>query len=77
VTDIYVDNEAAIRLAYIPEYHRRTKNTLIRHFFVREKVIEGEIAVKRVTTDLQLADALTKPMLGPRLKLLSQLMGLA
>jgi hypothetical protein len=39
-------------------------------------VSDGEVVVKRVTTELQVADALTKPILGPRLKQLRQMMGL-
>ena len=74
--EIQIDNEAAIRLAQNPEYHRRTKHIQTRHFFVREKVTEGEISVKKIATELQLADALTKPLHGPRLKTLMDKMGL-
>jgi len=73
---IQIDNEAAIRLAQNPEYHRRTKHIQTRHFFVREKVSEGEIKVQSVTSELQVADALTKALPGPRLKQLMLLMGL-
>ena len=76
VPEIQIDNEAAIRLAQNPEYHRRTKHIQTRHFFIREQVAEGEIGVKSVTTELQVADALTKALLGPRLKLLMNKMGL-
>jgi len=76
VPEIQVDNEAAIRLARNPEYHRRIKHILTRHFFVREKVIEEELSVKKVTTELQVADALTKCVYRPRLKLLMVKMGL-
>jgi len=76
IPEIQVDNEAAIRLAHNPEYHRRTKHILTRHFFVIEKVAEGEIGVQKITTELQVADALTKPLHGPRLKLLMDKMGL-
>jgi len=48
IPEIQVDNEAAIRLAQNPEYHRRTKHILTRHFFVREKVTEGEIGVQKI-----------------------------
>ena len=41
--EIFFDNEAAIRLAHNPVLHRYTKHILIRHFFVREKVSEGEV----------------------------------
>jgi len=73
---IQIDNEAAIKLSQNPEYHRRTMHIRIRHFFVREKVTEGEIGVKSVSTELQVADELTKPLLGARLKLLMNKMGL-
>ena len=76
IPEIQIDNEAAIRLAQNPEYHRRTKHIKTRHFFVREKVQEGEIGVKSITSELQIADALTKPLHGPRLKLLMNKMGL-
>ncbi|KAG5861007.1 hypothetical protein JTB14_015716 [Gonioctena quinquepunctata] len=39
VPTLMVDNEAAIKLAENPEYHRRTKHIHIRHFFVRELVV--------------------------------------
>jgi len=76
IPEIQVDNEAAIRLVQNPEYHRRTKHILTRHFFVREKVTEGEIGVQKITTELQVADALTKPLHGPRMKQLMDKMGL-
>ena len=73
---IQIDNEAAIRLAQNPEYHRRTKHIQTRHFFIREKVIGGEVEVQSVATELQVADALTKPLLRPRLQQLMIQMGL-
>jgi transposase InsO family protein len=73
---IYVDNEAAIRLAQNPEYHKRTKHIPIRHFFVRQQVSEGEMIVKRVATKDNVADMFTKPMPRPRLLELNVLIGL-
>lgn len=71
-----VDNEAAIRLARNPEFHRRTKHIRIRHFFVRELVLEEEIEVGKITTTLQAADLMTKPLFKPRLKCLQEIIGL-
>ncbi|CAB0019509.1 unnamed protein product, partial [Nesidiocoris tenuis] len=71
-----IDNEAALKLAKNPEYHRRTKHIRIRHFFVRELVIEEEIQVKKVDTNLQVADILTKALHQPRHRELCQRMGL-
>jgi len=67
---LYVDNEAAVKLAHNPEFHRRTKHIRIRHFYIRERVSEGELEVKRVSTELQLADMMTKPLHKPRLNVL-------
>lgn len=64
---LYVDNEAAIKLAKNPEFHKRTKHIRIRHFFVREIVQKGLLLIKPINTDNQLADMLTKPMHKPKL----------
>lgn len=74
--ELQVDNEAAIRLAQNPEYHRRTKHIKTRHFFVRELVTAGDIEVKRVPTEFQIADIMTKPLHKPRLLILCNSMGL-
>lgn len=76
IPELKVDNEAAIRLAHNPEYHRRTKHIRIRHFFVREKVQEEEICVNKVSSEEQLADAMTKPLSKQRLKELLLQLGL-
>lgn len=73
---LYVDNEAAIRLAQNPEFHRRTKHIRIRHFFVRELVMEEEIEVLKIATSVQPADLMTKPLFKPRLKCLLEIIGL-
>lgn len=73
---LQVDNEAAVKLAQNPELHRRTKHIRTRHFFVRELVTGGEIDIKRVSSEAQLADMLTKPLHGPRLQSLIKEIGL-
>eukprot|EP00965_Chrysotila_dentata_P147665 4875083-Pleurochrysis_carterae.AAC.3 len=52
-----VDSKAAIDLAYNPEHHTRTKHIVRRHFFVREKVEEHAITVRRGPTFFALRDA--------------------
>ncbi|KAG5866463.1 hypothetical protein JTB14_022611 [Gonioctena quinquepunctata] len=74
IPKLMVDNEAAIKLAENPEYHRRTKH--IRHFFVRELVLDSFIQVKKVSSEDQLADIMTKPLFKPRLQMLRNAMGL-
>jgi len=73
---LYVDNEAAIKLAKNPEFHRRTKHVRIRHFFVRELVLSNEIHIKKIDSSMQVADMLTKPLFKPRLQKLRNLTGL-
>lgn len=71
-----VDNEAAIRLAENPEFHRRTKHIRIRHFFVRELVTSGDLNVYKVASEEQLADIFTKPLTRARILKISKLIGL-
>lgn len=77
-TELYLDSESAIRLAHDPPYerHQRTKHIQIRHFFVRECVTLGNLKVLKVEAAKQLADFLTKPLFKPRIKQLSNLIGL-
>ena len=57
---LYVDNKAAIDLAYNPEHHERSKHIARRHFFIREKVEDGDIVVPFVKSELNEADFFTK-----------------
>jgi hypothetical protein len=45
-----------------PVQHGRTKHIDIRHHFIRDHQQKGDIAIKSVGTDDQLADILTKPL---------------
>ena len=40
----------------------RTKHIDIRHYFIREKVQQGEVAIKMVLSGENLVDVLTKPL---------------
>ncbi|CAA9995330.1 unnamed protein product [Nesidiocoris tenuis] len=72
---LHVDNEAAIRLAQNPEFHRRTKHIQLRHFFVRELVTDEQIQILKVDTENQLADILTKPLPRGRFESLRNKLG--
>lgn len=73
---LLVDNEAAIRLAHNPEFHKRTKHIRIRHFFVRETVQEGLVDVKKTSSMDQLADIFTKAVPKPCLQRIRDKLGL-
>ncbi|TYK08058.1 putative mitochondrial protein [Cucumis melo var. makuwa] len=74
---LWCDNVFAISLAHNPVFHARTKHIEIDYHFVREKVIRKDIFIRYVSSNNQLADILTKPLLFPtflhlRDKLLTQ-----
>ncbi|GBM70223.1 hypothetical protein AVEN_233879-1 [Araneus ventricosus] len=50
VPTLQVDNQATVKLARNPEYKRRTKRIEIKHFFIREKVMEGKLHVEQPST---------------------------
>jgi hypothetical protein len=61
VVKLFVDNNSAIALMKNPMFHGRSKHIDIKYHFIRESMERGQIAVKRVCTEEQKADALTKP----------------
>jgi hypothetical protein len=63
LTDLHLscDNQNALKLAKIPQFHAKTKYIEGKHHFVRERVLEGEIQLKYVNTDDNPADLLTNP----------------
>jgi hypothetical protein len=56
------DNESAIKIAYNPCEHSRTKHIDIRHHFLRDDAIKRDIVISHVGTNDQLADIFTKPL---------------
>ena len=56
------DNESAIKIAYNPMQHSRTKHIEIRNHFIRDHVARGDIELQYVPTKDQLADIFTKPL---------------
>jgi hypothetical protein len=60
------DNENAIKLANNPVSHSRTKHIDICHHFLRDHEAKGDIALSHVSTDKQLADIFTKPLVESR-----------
>jgi hypothetical protein len=56
------DNESDIKIAYNPCDYSRTKHIDIRHHFLRDNAIKGDIVISHVGTNGQLTDILTKPL---------------
>lgn len=59
---VFIDNNSALKLTKNPESHQKSKHIDIKHHFIREKVEEGVIDTKRVSTRDNIADILTKPL---------------
>lgn len=59
---IYCDNVGATYLCANPVFHSRMKHIALDYHFVRNQVQSGLLRVAHISTDDQLADALTKPL---------------
>jgi hypothetical protein len=56
------DNESVIKLANNPVSHSRMKHTDIRYHFLRDHKAKGDIKIRHVSTEKQLANIFTKPL---------------
>lgn len=61
-TTVYCDNQSAIRIASNEKCVHRTRHMKVQASYPREQMELGEVDIKHIRTDKQLADMLTKPM---------------
>lgn len=66
----WCDNNGTRSLVQNVVFHARTKHIEIYVHFIRDKVEKGELDVRYVSTDDQLADLLTKLLTGSRMTFL-------
>ncbi|GJU68646.1 hypothetical protein Tco_1254905 [Tanacetum coccineum] len=59
---IMCDNKSDIDLSKNPVQHSRTKHIEIRHHFLRVNVQKGNISIKKVASEDNIADIFTKPL---------------
>jgi hypothetical protein len=59
---IMCDNTSAIMISKNPVLHARTKHIEIRHYFIHDHVVRGDIELIHVDTKNQIADKFTKPL---------------
>ncbi|GKB11950.1 retrovirus-related pol polyprotein from transposon TNT 1-94 [Tanacetum coccineum] len=57
---LFCDNQSALYLARNPTFHSKTKHIRVQYHFVREKVEEGTVDMRKIHTDDNVADCLTK-----------------
>ena len=59
---VFCDNQSAVHLTKDRMHHERTKHIDIRYHFVRDVISEGKVLVKKIGTESNPADMLTKPL---------------
>jgi hypothetical protein len=60
--NLLVDNKSAIALSKNPVHHERSKYIDTKYHFVRDCIEDGSIDINHVSTQIQLADILTKAL---------------
>lgn len=73
---LHCDNLSAVRLAENPVFHARTKHVEVHYHFLREKVLQGDINMKSVSTDHQVADIFTKSLPATKFSEFCKLLGM-
>jgi hypothetical protein len=56
------DSSSAICLSQNPAFHGKEKHIKVIHYFLRDHVEKGDIEMKYIDTEMQLADIFTKPL---------------
>jgi hypothetical protein len=72
-TDLFIDNQSAIKLVRNPKFHQRTNYIDVKFHFIQENQV---INTTYINTENQLADLLTKALDGPRFRKLRQEIGI-
>ncbi|KAJ7295085.1 hypothetical protein O6H91_Y213600 [Diphasiastrum complanatum] len=65
-TTLHSASQSGIQLAKNPVFHARTKHIEIQYHFIRERLLSREIYVAHCSTEEQLADIFTKPLVGEK-----------
>jgi len=59
-TTVFEDNQGTIDLVNNPVHHRRTKHVDVKYHYIRAKQESGEVVVRKIPTERNLADIFTK-----------------
>ena len=66
---LFCDNQSAIHLAKNPVFHSKTKHIQLRYHFIRERINDGTLKLKKIKGTENPADMLTKVVTLEKLKL--------
>ena len=61
-SNVFEDNAGAIELARCPKLRPRTKHIAVKYHHFRDHVQQGDIMIKPISTNDQIADLFTKPL---------------
>jgi hypothetical protein len=70
--NVYCDNNSVVINSAKPESTLKKKHNTIAYHKVRESIAQGTICIAKEPGESNLADILTKPLPGPRMKMLIQ-----
>ena len=73
---VYTDNQSAIALVDNPKFSNRTKHINAKYHFIKDLVEKDEVMIRYHPTSTNIADMLTKPLGGEKIKQLRTLAGL-
>jgi len=59
---VFYDNQNVVHLTNDRMFHERTKHIDIQYHFVRDVVFEDNVLVKKINTEENMTDMLTKPL---------------
>jgi len=59
---VFCDNQSVVQLTNDQMFHERTKHINIRYHFVRDVISEGNVLAKKINTEANPTDILTKPL---------------
>jgi hypothetical protein len=70
---VFMDSQSCIKMVTNEKFSNRTKHIAVRFQFAKDHVHKNDIELKYVSTEDNIADMLTKPLAGSKIKTLREL----